>query len=180
MHKSRYIITGGPGSGKSTLLEALAEQGFCCYQEVSRKLIREQALLPEGVLPWNNLPAFAKIAIDAMTCQHTDALGHGRVSFFDRGIPDIFGYLEAGGHPVSSQYVEIHSMCSYHTIVFVLPPWEGIFINDSERPQSFEESVELYWSLRRVYERLGYVLYEVPKTSVVNRVKYLLAVIGYS
>ncbi|MEE9905946.1 MAG: AAA family ATPase [Chlorobium sp.] len=93
-----YIITGGPGSGKSTLIEGLRQHGFRCYSEVSRQLIRHQSMEPDGVLPWKNLPAFASLAFDAMIDQHEDALGSSGICFFDRGIPDIFGYLEAGGY----------------------------------------------------------------------------------
>jgi len=173
-----YIITGGPGSGKSTLLEGLRRQGFRCYSEVSRQLIRRQSMEPDGVLPWKNLPAFASLAFDAMIDQHEDALGSCDICFFDRGIPDIFGYLEAGGYRVPQRYLDLHDGCRYRRTVFVLPPWPEIFVNDSERPQTFLESVALYRSLRSVYERLGYELCEVPKTTVNDRIDFLNTVTG--
>jgi predicted ATPase len=174
-----YIITGGPGSGKSTLLEALRKEGFSCYSEVSRELIKEQAHLPDGVLPWNNMPAFARLAFDAMLRQHDKSLSSMDHCFFDRGLPDIFGYLEEGRHTVPPEYIEAHERCRYQRRVFILPPWQDIFINDSERPQTFEQSVKLYRTLRLTYMRLGYELHEVPKTSVADRVEYLLSRIGY-
>ncbi len=172
----RYIITGGPGSGKSTLLEALAAAGHVCYPEVSRELIREQSALPQGVLPWSNLPAFARLAIEAMMQQHDHALAAGAACFFDRAIPDIFGYLQHGGYPVPEHYLEAHARCSYERDLFMLPPWPEIYVNDLERPQSYEESVALYEALCRVYRSLGYRLHEVPKTSVEERTAYLFSV----
>ncbi|ABL64375.1 AAA family ATPase [Chlorobium phaeobacteroides] len=174
MNSSGYIITGGPGSGKSTLLEAMRDAGYCCFSEVSRQLIRQQSLLADGVLPWNNLPAFARLAFDAMMRQHDQAIDHDGICFFDRGIPDVFGYLEEGGHPVPACYIDAHERCRYEKNVIVLPPWKEIFTNDSERPQSFQQSVRLYRSICSVYERLGYTLHELPKSSVNERVRYLL------
>ncbi|NTW94645.1 MAG: AAA family ATPase [Chlorobiaceae bacterium] len=173
-----YIITGGPGSGKSTLLDALCRAGYRCYGEVSRELIREQSQLPDGVLPWKNMPAFARLAFHAMASQHEHALRSGGICFFDRGLPDIFGYLEAGGYPVPQEYLDVHAACRYQRRVFVLPPWQEIFVNDSERPQSYPESVELYRSICRAYERLGYELCDVPKSTVSQRVALLRSVTG--
>ena len=173
-----YIITGGPGSGKSTLLEALCNEGYRGFSEVSRQLIRQQSLLEDGVLPWNNLPAFARLAFDAMMHQHDQAIVHEGICFFDRGIPDVFGYLEEGMHPVPASYIEAHEQCRYQKHVIVLPPWKEIFTNDSERPQTFQQSISLYQSLCRVYQRLGYTLHELPKISVDERVKYLLKYIA--
>lgn len=173
-----YIITGGPGSGKSTLIEGLRSRGYRCYSEVSRQLIRQQRMVTDGVLPWENMPAFARLAFDAMIGQYEDALRSCGVCFFDRGIPDIFGYLEAAGHPVPQYYLDRHAGCRYHRTVFVLPPWQEIFVNDSERPQSYHESVALYRALRTVYERLGYELCELPKTTVDERIGFLSTVTG--
>ncbi len=173
----RYIITGGPGSGKSTLLEALQNEGYRCYREVSRELIREQLSSSDGVLPWKNLPAFARLAFDAMKRQHEHAIGREGICFFDRGIPDVFGYLEASGYPVETEYLEAHARCRYSKTVFVLPPWSEIFVNDRERPQTYRQSVALYYALCKVYERLGYERCEVPKTAVRDRVAFLSSVI---
>lgn len=170
----RFIITGGPGSGKSTLLEALRCEGLNCYAEVSRELIRQQAARPDGVLPWRNLPAFASLAFSAMLRQHDHADGSGEICFFDRGIPDIFGYLRHGGYEIPDNYLAAHARCRYERVVFILPPWEEIYVNDSERPQRFEESAELYHAIGSTYATLGYTLVEVPKMSVDSRCGFIL------
>jgi predicted ATPase len=178
LESRRYIITGGPGSGKSTLLVALEAAGHCCYPEVSRELIREQSALQNGVLPWSNLPAFANLAFHAMMQQHDHALSAGEFCFFDRGVPDIFGYLQHGGYRVPEHYHEAHGGCRYERDVFMLPPWPEIYVNDLERPQSYGESVALYEALCQVYLSLGYRLHEVPKASVEKRREYLFSVTG--
>ncbi|NTW64588.1 MAG: AAA family ATPase, partial [Chlorobiaceae bacterium] len=101
--------------------------------------------------------------------------------FFDRGIPDVFGYIEEGMYPISACYIEAHEGCWYQKNVIVTSPGGGRFLRtDSDRPQSFQQSVRLYRSICRVYERLGYMLHELPKSSVNERVRYLLKYITKS
>jgi predicted ATPase len=70
------------------------------------------------------------------------------------------------------EYLDIHAACRSQERVFVLPPWQEIFVNDSERPQSYAESVELYRAICRVDTRLGSARCEVPKCAVTKRVAF--------
>jgi predicted ATPase len=170
----RHIITGGPGSGKSTLIEALEARGHHCYPEVSRELIRREARRPGGVMPWNNLEAFARLAFAEMLLQHNHASETGDRCFFDRALPDIFGYLRQSGLDIPTHYLEAHARCRYERTVFILPPWPGIYINDTERPQTLTESKALHAAIRKIYESLGYDLIEVPRMPVEARCEFVL------
>lgn len=170
----RSIITGGPGSGKSTLIEALEQRGHRCYAEVSRELIRREARLPNGVMPWNDLEAFARLAFAEMLRQHDHAAEAGERCFFDRALPDIFGYLRQSGLSVPASWLDTHRQCRYERTVFILPPWPEIYINDAERPQSLAEAEALYYAIHAVYKSLGYELIEVPKIPVYERCEFLL------
>ena len=92
----RFVIAGGPGSGKSTLLHSLAAAGEVCYEEASRMLIREQLAQKGRLLPWGDLWGFAQECSTRMQAQLADSARHGRC-FFDRGLPDLIGYLSHGG-----------------------------------------------------------------------------------
>jgi predicted ATPase len=170
----RYIITGGPGSGKSTLVAMLEARGHRCYPEVSRELIRREARRPDGVMPWTDLETFARLAFAEMLLQHNHAEESGKICFFDRGIPDIFGYMRKSGLDIPPNYLEAHEACSYECMVFILPPWPEIYVNDSERPQSPEEAEALHHAIREVYESLGYDLIEVPRITVEARCEFVL------
>lgn len=62
---------------------------------------------------------------------------------------------------------------NYNITVILAPPWHGIFINDTERPESFNDSVEIYGFLKEIYIELGFNVIELPKPAITNRVQFI-------
>lgn len=167
----RYIISGGPGTGKTKVLDALATQGEICCEEVSRQLIREQAASGGALLPWNDLEAFAQECVRRMQAQAARCPTDRRV-FLDRGVPDVAGYLRHGGYGVPPELRTLASM--YAPIMFFAPAWEAIYVNDAERPQTYQESVALGAHIRQTYQDYGFRVLELPRQAVDARVRYIL------
>ena len=175
----KYIITGGPGAGKTSLLQALERAGYHCSEEASRRLIAEQVALGSDCLPWINLSCFAGKVLDRMINLYMRSADHTGITFFDRGIPDIIAYLKAADLPIDARYYTALQQHSYQQLVFVLPPWKDIYVNDAERWQTFEEAVHLYASIRETYHVLGFTLIEVPEESVENRMNFIVETINH-
>jgi predicted ATPase len=173
----KYIITGGPGAGKTSLLQALYQAGHNCSEEASRRLIAELVAEGSDCLPWTNLSCFAIRALDRMTDLYKQTADDFGITFFDRGIPDIIAYLKAARLPVPDRFYTALRRHPYHKMVFILPPWQAIYVNDAERWQTFEESVHLYTNLRETYQSLGFFMVQVPEESVEGRMKYILETI---
>ncbi|GAB3251067.1 AAA family ATPase [Larkinella harenae] len=171
----KYVISGGPGAGKSTLLDALRLDGFCCFDEISRQLIQEEVAKESTCLPWQNLRCFAQLALQRMIEQHQRASINtdGTVSFFDRGIPDIMAYMQVGGLPVDASWYQLVRQFPYEPLVFMAPPWESIYVNDSERWQTFAEASALHRALVATYQVLGYTILELPRVTVSERVIFV-------
>lgn len=167
---NRYIITGGPGSGKSTLLGKLSEHGHQCFEEISRVVIQEQHQMGGDKVPWQNLSEFAEICFERMNAQICECKPE-RTCFFDRGLPDIIAYVRRGGLAVPPKYFQ--QSHQYNKTVFLAPPWKEIFINDAERPESFEDAMEISIFLRDTYEELGFTVIELPKSSVAKRAQFI-------
>ena len=167
----RIVIAGGPGSGKSTLLRALAASGEICYEEASRVLIREQLARGGQVVPWGDLWAFAEECSERMRLQLTAGAYHRRC-FFDRGLPDLIGYLNHGGLSAPEAWREVSR--AYTPSVFFAPPWREIYVNDAERPQTYAEAQELSAHVRNAYFDCGFRLIELVKGSVVDRLQQIL------
>jgi predicted ATPase len=170
----RFVIAGGPGSGKSTLLQALADAGEICYEEASRTLIREQLARKGRLLPWGDLWGFAQECGIRMQAQLADSAQRGRC-FFDRGLPDLIGYLSHGGHDAPDAWRAASN--GYAPVVFFAPPWREIYVNDAERPQSFEEAQELSIHIRRAYLDYGFRLVDLVASPVPNRLEQVLGCI---
>ncbi|GAB3765041.1 AAA family ATPase [Spirosoma pomorum] len=172
---AKFLISGGPGAGKSTLLNALRAAGYACFDEVSRQLIQEQVAIGSQCLPWIDLGCFARMALQRMVehYEHASIETDEPISFFDRGIPDIIAYLRVGGLPVDESWYRAARQYRYAPVVFMAPPWEAIYINDSERWQTFAEASALHQALVETYQTLEYTVLELPRVTVANRVTFV-------
>ncbi|MGR5207095.1 AAA family ATPase [Vibrio alfacsensis] len=164
------IITGGPGAGKTTLVKALSEFGYATFEEASRRLIAEQSRIPNGVLPWTNLPAFAKLCLALMRKQKHQALCH-EIAFVDRAIPDIAAYLKIGGCSVERAFAV--EGIGYHHLVFACRPEAAIYVQDEVRPHRFEEALQIHQTLVDTYAGQGYQVVDVPWGTVEDRVAFI-------
>uniref|UniRef100_UPI00404967D2 AAA family ATPase n=1 Tax=Flavobacterium sp. TaxID=239 RepID=UPI00404967D2 len=66
--------------------------------------------------------------------------------------------------------------CESHlyTKVFMLPPWEEIYVSDKERYESYEQALEIHEHLKQTYTNFGYKIVEVPKDTVEKRAAFIL------
>ncbi len=172
------VLTGGPGSGKTTLIEALAKRGHAVRPEAGRAVIRDQQAIGGEGLPWKNRALFAELMLAADLRGYDEARGLGELAFFDRGLPDIVGYLTLCGLPVPRHAEVAAERFRYRKTVFIAPPWRAIFGQDAERRQDFAEAERTYEAMARTYPRYGYELVELPQGSVETRVDFILGRLG--
>ncbi len=170
-----FVITGGPGSGKSMLIEALAERGICNMPEAGRAIIQDQVAIGGEALPWSDRRAFAELMLSWEIRSYRAALKLNGPVIFDRGVPDVAGYMRVSNLPIPSHVDKAARMFRYHRRVFVAPPWPEIFARDVERKQSFEEAQATYKAMTEIYPALGYELIPLPLDTVEKRVQFVLA-----
>lgn len=168
-----FVITGGPGAGKTSLIEALAAAGCATMPEAGRRIIRQQQETGGRALPWIDPVAFA----DAMLAHDVESYAGGHnlkgPVFFDRGIPDVVGYLQLEGITVPPHISQAASTYRYHPRVFICPPWPAIYATDSERKQTLAVAEHTYEAMVAVYTALGYELVEVPRVPMAERVNFV-------
>ncbi|MFC4238375.1 AAA family ATPase [Marinobacter oulmenensis] len=61
-----------------------------------------------------------------------------------------------------------------YSVVFPLPPWKDIYETDSERDQTFAESVEVFEGMKGWYSQWGYKTLEVPRCNIDARIAFIL------
>ncbi len=169
-----FILTGGPGSGKTSVLMALKRRGFLTMPEVARDIIKEQVTIGGNAMHTGDRQAFLEKMLmhsldDYLKIQHERT-----AAFFDRGIPDLHGYAKTFCNMENQQVNNAVERYRYCQTAFIFPPWKEIYINDHERQQDYNESIETYAALKEAYELCGYHLIEIPFLSVENRVDFIL------
>ncbi|MFC4563090.1 AAA family ATPase [Nocardiopsis mangrovi] len=175
------VVTGGPGSGKTALIEGLRAAGYATSPEAGRAIIRAQTAIGGRALPWADPALFA----EAMLCwelrSHEAAAASGRGPvFFDRGVPDVVGYLRLEGYDVPAHVDAAARTFRYRRQVFIAPPWPEIYRTDTERRQTPEIARRTHEAMAAAYGDHGYELVELPRAPVAERVRFVAERIGGS
>ncbi len=174
INKRFVVLTGGPGSGKTTMIDELKQRGHTASLEAGRAIIQQQAGIDGPALPWKSPALFAELMLSWELQSYETAKGTTGTVFFDRGIPDISGYLQLSNLPVPGHVKRAAEQYRYNPLTFILPPWEKIFEQDAERKQTFEEAVRTYHAMMKAYGDYGYDLIEVPRLPTHLRADFIL------
>ena len=172
--QQKIVLIGGPGTGKTSVLNALIQKGFFCMHEVSREVTLkakedgiDQLFLTAPLL-------FSEKLLEGRERQYHKASETAEeIVFFDRGIPDIIGYLNNANQPFFDSLINTAENHKYD-FVFILPPWKEIYKTDNERREDFFEATKLFKAINDAYIRLGYQTIEVPKLTVKERIQFIL------
>ena len=92
-----YVLTGTSGTGKSALLEALVERGYEGFSEPVRKTLENQLAIDGPALPSKDAGLFVRELLEQSLGDYTESLKTGKVTFFDRGLPDLIAYAKRFG-----------------------------------------------------------------------------------
>lgn len=167
------IISGCSGGGKSTLLAELQQRGYAVVEEPGRRIIQDQARTGGQSLPWLDMVAFLRRAIDVALEDHANApRNNTQWVFFDRGLIDAAAALqELTGDPVLNTLGQAHR---YHPHVFLAPPWPEIYAQDEERRHDMDAALVEFMRLQRAYPALDYAVSLLPKVGVAQRADFVL------
>lgn len=169
------VISGCSGGGKSSLIEELKARGYAAVDEPGRRIVREELAGDGARLPWNDMRAFAKRALDLAYEDYQSAQQLDGIVFFDRGIVDAAVALSSAGG--TCNIATLFDERQFNKNVFLAPPWPEIYVQDEERRHSFDDAVSEYERLQRAYSGLGYFIHELPKIGVSERADFVLEVL---
>ncbi len=151
-----FVVTGGPGGGKTSLITELARRGLHTIPESGRAIIREELQRSGDALPWADRLAYAERMLEQDLRAYSAAQALSGPVFFDRGIPDIMGYLTLCGLPLSPHVAAAAKAARYNRRAFLAPYWDEIFTQDTERKQNRAEAEATCAVMRETYTALGY------------------------
>ncbi|MDX1471698.1 MAG: ATP-binding protein [Flavobacteriaceae bacterium] len=178
MITQKIIITGGPGTGKTSIITRLKEDGYFCFEEISRQITldarkegTEQLFLTDPIL-------FSERLLEGRIKQYDEASKSPQnFVFLDRGIPDVLAYLKYSGTDYPIKFEQACNDYRYDKI-FVLAPWQEIFESDNERYEDFDQAEQIHQYLLHTYEDFNYKLWDVPFGSVEKRTQFILNAIN--
>ncbi len=147
-------------------------RGYPVIDEPGRRIIAEERLSGGDALPWRDVEAFLRRALDMALRDIAEFSGSSRWVFVDRGLVDAAsGLSHVTGEPLSAY---LPAEPSYHRKVFMAPPWPEIYVNDTERRHALPEAIEEYERLLSVYPSIGYEPVVLPKRNVEARGDFVL------
>lgn len=166
------LISGCSGGGKSALLDQLGQRGYATVEEPGRRIVREEMSSGGSALPWMNVEAFLRRALELAMMDHAEAVHVAGWVFFDRGLIDAAAALERlTGEPAMTRLGDSRL---YNRRVFLAPPWPEIRVTDQERRHDFEEAMIEYQHLLKLFPALGYETIALAKVGVEERADFLL------
>lgn len=168
-----HIITGGPGSGKTSLIDALTAEGIRHMPEAGRAIIQDQVDIGGTALPWDDREEFARLMLAWELRSYREAVIASDPIIFDRGIPDVIGYLRLCGLPVPAPALRAAELRRYARRVFIAPPWPAIFEQDTERKQTLAQAEATYHAMIAAYSGFGYELVPLPLLPAAERVRFV-------
>lgn len=166
-----YVISGGPGTGKTTLIKLLELRGYAVVPEMARRCIDEQIALGKTV---------TEIQSDQLLFQHTvlerqleieEIISKDRLTFFDRGIPDMLAYYRYHKIPEDDLIKRSVSGCSYKK-VFLLDPLP--LISDYARLENESQQLEICKLIHDVYDSVPFPNVHVPVMPPNERLEFVL------
>lgn len=165
------VLTGAPGAGKTTLLDAAAAAGYTTSPEVARRILRT----PGGMELRENDPlGFAEAMLEAHRREYERHAGNPGVVVFDRGFPDVAGFLEVSGLKVPKSVDRACRELRYAGPVFRAPAWAAIYAQDPERIQDWEGAVASDEAVTAAWRRYGYEPIDLPLEGVDERMMFLV------
>jgi len=173
LNTKRIVLSGGPSSGKTTLIDTLSNQDFVVFEEISRSIIKSAQL--NGVLqPFLENPIQFNIdVLKGRLKQYINAISKKSPVFYDRGVHDVVAYMNYAQQEIPKEFHDACEKCQYD-LIFLLPPWKAIHVQDQERYETFEQAQQVYEAIKATYKKYNFNFIEVPTGTVQERVNFIL------
>ena len=178
MALKRIVISGCSGGGKSTLIDALSSRGFRTVAEAGRIIVHNELIADGRALPWIDPKLFAEELAALAAEQFASAAELDEPVFFDRSVVEPLVFSKIHGLELSEKVGRQAKDCRYDNPIFVVPPWEEIFVQDAERRHSFRDAVNEYEALYTAFLEFNYEVRVIPKMAIDARVDYIVEGLG--
>jgi predicted ATPase len=117
---------------------------------------------------------FAEAMLEAhITEFEAAAIEPGKV-LFDRGFPDVVGFLDVSGLAVPKSVDAACHQIRYTGPIFRAPAWAAIYRQDHERIQTWDQALASDRAVTAAWRRYGYEVIDLPLAGVAERLAFLV------
>lgn len=173
-HENYFILTGGPGSGKSTVERELKAMGVTTVEEAARGIIQREVENGGDATPWGDTRTYSRLMLEHALHDFDSHKTERGTVMFDRGIPDVLGYMRLIGLTGLAGLEEACRERRYNKRVFFFPPWKEIYETDKERKQDWETAERTYQVMLATYKELDYQPEIVPCLPPKERAQWIV------
>ena len=153
------------------MLNAAEAAGFSTSPEVARDLLQQ----PGGMALREADPVgFAEAMLEAHVREFEAAATKPGTVLFDRGFPDVVGFLDVSGLPVPKAVDAACRQLRYTGPIFRAPAWAAIYRQDHERIQTWDQAVASDEAVTAAWQRYGYAVVDLPLLGVEERLEFLM------
>lgn len=116
---------------------------------------------------------FAEAMLDAHAREFERHSRHDAIVVFDRGFPDVVGFLDVSGLKVPASVDRACRELRYSGPVLRAPAWAEIYRQDAERIQDWAAAVASDQAVTAAWRRYGYPVIDLPLAPVTERLAVL-------
>ncbi len=120
---------------------------------------------------------FAEAMLEAHLREFERHADHGEPVLFDRGFPDVVGFLDVSGLSVPKAVDQACRTLRYTGPILRAPAWAAIYVQDKERIQDWEQALASDEAVTAAWRRYGYDVTDFPLTDVEARLGFLRGLI---
>ena len=115
---------------------------------------------------------FAEAMLDAHLSEFELHKDSTPTVWFDRGFPDVVGFLNVSGLRVSDRIDKACREVRYSGLVLRAPTWPEIYAQDNERIQNLDEAIASDEAVTAAWKRYGYEVIDLPLSRVEDRLAF--------
>ena len=121
--------------------------------------------------------AFAEAMIEAHAREYERHANAPGPVVFDRGFPDVVGFLDVSGLPVPKAVERACRTLRYSGPILRAPAWAEIYVQDAERIQDWDQAVASDEAVTAAWLRYGYDVIALPLVPVAKRLEFVARLI---
>ncbi len=175
---ARFLLTGAPGAGKTTVIDLLSSQGVQVVSEAYTTLFNEAMAAGESAAEFFRDPLRLRRRLYEKQCAMEAGVDSSRLTFLDRGTPDICFFGELFGVAMPDDFCRLMLERSYDGVLMLDLVPEECFQQTQVRQETYEQTMRVHEYFKKRIGECRYWVARIPFMSPEKRVEYVFSLVN--